>query len=450
MQNTQEKIVTYEEIQANPMLKWFFDKRDHSVDDEFYSQWKEYIKAIDLNSTLYIYMKSKFDINLSDKFDRKALQPLTMPQYLMLQFSFFSSEFFTQILEYISDQKHLNALLYYLAAYSPWIPQKAIIKEHYLKALDILKFLVSKGANVNAVFYADPNHTKVGYFQSIAAQFIYWGYYLEFCETLLELGADPNITNAWGENFLEEAYEYASNLTMAAIGREHKSVGIAKILLASGKMKMTNGEIRVGITQYDYFTKGTTTGLHIAVDLVATKKFATEERFTIRQGFAQCVKTLIEQGHNINAVARTHNALTGVDVETPLDRLMLNIDINEKMIKDKTDFLGEIVIFTSNPKRTEMERQRAQEDLEMYLSLREVLDEVEKYMRSKGAKSVLEILDTDEKRRAYQESFLTDEQEKLEHQRQLRAYARQFHKAYKEDPISLRGALERVEVKKIN
>lgn len=441
MQNTQEKIVTYEEIQANPMLRWFFDERDHSENDEYYSQWIEYIKAIDLDSTLYIYTKTKAHINFGEKFDRKAFQPLTMPQYLALQFSLFSREFFTQILAYISDQRQLNALLYYLAAYSPWISQKDCIEKHYLRALDLLKLFISKGANINAVFYSNPNNAKMGTFQSLAAKFLYWGYYVEFCETLLELGADPNITNVWGENFLEESYEYASNLTMAAIGRELKSMGIIRTLLERGKMKMIDGEIRVGITKFDYFDKGATTGLHIAINLISIRKFDGEERLEITRAFAQCVKALIEQGHHINAIARMDNALVGFELETPLDRLMLNINKNEEDIKNKSSVILGLA---------KWERQSRQEHLEFSLFLREVLGELEQYMRSKGAKSVLEILDTDQKRKAYQEGFLTREQEIKECQRRFRAYAREFHKAYKEAPLSLRGALERVEVKKIN
>ncbi|WP_289181701.1 hypothetical protein [Helicobacter japonicus] len=51
------------------MLRWFFDERDHSENDEYYSQWIEYIKAIDLDSTLYIYTKTKAHINFGEKFD---------------------------------------------------------------------------------------------------------------------------------------------------------------------------------------------------------------------------------------------------------------------------------------------------------------------------------------------------------------------------------------------
>ncbi len=49
MQNTQEKIVTYEEIQANPMLKWFFewysnDEIKRTAEDKFFKEWQEYVK----------------------------------------------------------------------------------------------------------------------------------------------------------------------------------------------------------------------------------------------------------------------------------------------------------------------------------------------------------------------------------------------------------------------
>lgn len=135
------------------------------------------------------------------------------------------------------------------------------------------------------------------------------------------------------------------------------------------------------------------------------------------------------------------NALVGFELETPLDRLMLNINKNEEDIKNKSSVILGLA---------KWERQSRQEHLEFSLFLREVLGELEQYMRSKGAKSVLEILDTDQKRKAYQEGFLTREQEIKECQRRFRAYAREFHKAYKEAPLSLRGALERVEVKKIN
>lgn len=49
MTHTQEKFVTYEEIQANPMLQWFFegfsnDEIKRTAEDEFFKEWQEYVK----------------------------------------------------------------------------------------------------------------------------------------------------------------------------------------------------------------------------------------------------------------------------------------------------------------------------------------------------------------------------------------------------------------------
>ncbi|EOJ1481744.1 hypothetical protein [Campylobacter coli] len=42
---TKEKIISYEEVQANPMLKWFFDREiKHSIKDKYYKEWQEYVK----------------------------------------------------------------------------------------------------------------------------------------------------------------------------------------------------------------------------------------------------------------------------------------------------------------------------------------------------------------------------------------------------------------------
>ncbi|EKA8494999.1 ankyrin repeat domain-containing protein, partial [Campylobacter coli] len=41
---TKEKIISYEEVQANPMLKWFFDREiKHSIKDKYYKEWQEFI-----------------------------------------------------------------------------------------------------------------------------------------------------------------------------------------------------------------------------------------------------------------------------------------------------------------------------------------------------------------------------------------------------------------------
>ncbi|EAH5730505.1 ankyrin repeat domain-containing protein, partial [Campylobacter coli] len=47
---TKEKIISYEEVQANPMLKWFFDREiKHSIKDKYYKEWQEFIHKEGIN-----------------------------------------------------------------------------------------------------------------------------------------------------------------------------------------------------------------------------------------------------------------------------------------------------------------------------------------------------------------------------------------------------------------
>ncbi|WP_337195413.1 hypothetical protein [Campylobacter sp. B0100352/1] len=54
---TKEKFISYEEVQANPMLKWFFYE-ECSVKDKYYQEWQEFVKKTDLN-TIYVIRDPK-------------------------------------------------------------------------------------------------------------------------------------------------------------------------------------------------------------------------------------------------------------------------------------------------------------------------------------------------------------------------------------------------------
>ncbi|TKX32366.1 hypothetical protein CQA76_04630, partial [Campylobacter aviculae] len=138
-----EKIISYEEVQANPMLKWFFYE-DCSVKDKYYQEWQEYVKKSDLN-TIYVIRDPKG----RDIYDLYPYERPSMASYLFGWHDLYDHEFHEFILQFIKDQKWLNFLL---ARISFTIDDE----DHHIvleKTKKIIKLLVDKGANINAYFY---------------------------------------------------------------------------------------------------------------------------------------------------------------------------------------------------------------------------------------------------------------------------------------------------------
>ncbi|WP_232364891.1 hypothetical protein [Campylobacter aviculae] len=104
---TKEKIISYEEFQANPMLQWFFDKKiKHSIKDKYYKEWQDFINKEGINVICIIEDPKGGDILELDLWDRRAiLDPL-------FHFAWsYDYEFFEFILQFVKDQTWLNFLL---------------------------------------------------------------------------------------------------------------------------------------------------------------------------------------------------------------------------------------------------------------------------------------------------------------------------------------------------
>ncbi|WP_300856759.1 ankyrin repeat domain-containing protein [uncultured Helicobacter sp.] len=236
MQNTQEKIVTYEEIQANPMLKWFFerfsnDEIKRTAEDEFFKEWQEYVKNEDMERVYFLEP-------LKGKDPREAILGSTycrtMAQFLFLgQFSY---EYYEFILQFIHDKKYLNLLLYDLYGCEMELED--------IKKLCLL--LVDKGANLNASFYQTLTHscwcqTLLHRYCSFVLNDTKQGRekQLEIVQFLLEFGADPNIKNSEEENMLHKA-----------IGYEEQK--LANLIIQSGKIKDINARTENNFKAFVY------------------------------------------------------------------------------------------------------------------------------------------------------------------------------------------------------
>ena len=262
MQNTQEKIVTYEEIQENTMLKWFFDSKiKHTAEDEFFKEWQEYVKNEDMERIYLLEpLEAKSVKNLHWR-DR-----LTMAQFIFLHPVYFSYEYYEFILQFIHDKKYLNILLYLLC----------ISKKNQLEEIKkVILLLVDKGANINTLFYYKMSYDHE--FEPLVFDLVSDYKYqdkkqkpkqLELLRFLLEIGADPNIKNIEGMNLLHYAVNTDSSF--------------AQVVIESGKIKDINE--RVDKYRTDIFCDET--ALHIAV---FDKQLST-------------IKALINAGADVNAI----------------------------------------------------------------------------------------------------------------------------------------------------
>ena len=275
MTHTQEKFVTYEEIQANPMLKWFFERFSNpeikrTAEDEFFKEWQEYVKNEDMERVYFLEPlkgKDPRDAILGNSYCR------TMAQFLFRgQFSY---EYYEFILQFIHDKKYLNILLYDLYGCKMELED---IKKLYL-------LLVDKGANLNASFYRTSTHHC--WYQTLlhrCCSFVLNNTkqgrekQLEIVQFLLELGADPNIKDSRGENMLHKA-----------IGFEEQK--LANLIIQSGKIKDMNARI----DKYKDATYYDDTALNIAV----------------HYSYSSTVKLLLEAGADASAI--NHNGKTPLD-----------------------------------------------------------------------------------------------------------------------------------------
>lgn len=266
MQNTQEKIVTYEEIQANPMLKWFFeglsnDEIKRTAEDKFFKEWQEYVKNENMERVYLLEpLEAKSVKNLHWR-DR-----LTMAQFIFLHPVYFSYEYYEFILQFIHDKKYLNILLYLLC-----ISKKNQLEE--VKKLFLL--LADKGANLNTLFYYKMSYDHK--FEPLVFNLVSDYEYrdkkqkpkqLEVLRFLLEIGADPNIKNIEGMNLLHYAVDTDSSF--------------AQVVIESGKIK----DINERVDKYRTDMYRDETALHIAV---FDKQLST-------------VKALINAGADVNAI----------------------------------------------------------------------------------------------------------------------------------------------------
>ena len=274
MQNTQEKIVTYEEIQANPMLKWFFERFSNpeikrTAEDEFFKEWQEYVKNEDMERVYFLEPlkgKDPRDAILGNTYCR------TMAQFLFRgQFSY---EYYEFILQFIHDKKYLNLLLYDLYYCKMELED---IKKLY-------SLLVDKGANLNASFYHTLTHSC--WYETLLHRFCLLDgktkqdreKKLEIVQFLLELGADPNIKDSSGENMLHKA-----------IGYEEQK--LANLIIQSGKIK----DINARIDKYKDAVYYDETALNIAV----------------HYSYSSTVKLLLEAGADASAI--NHHGKTPLD-----------------------------------------------------------------------------------------------------------------------------------------
>ncbi|WP_334095089.1 ankyrin repeat domain-containing protein [Helicobacter typhlonius] len=276
MTHTQEKFVTYEEIQANPMLQWFFegfsnDEIKRTAEDKFFKEWQEYVKNEDMERVYFLEP-------LKGKDPREAILDETAYCFTMAQFLFFrqfSYEYYEFILQFIHDKKYLNILLYDLYGCKMELED--------IKKLCLL--LVDKGANLNASFYHTLTHSC--WYQTLLHRYCSFVLnntkqgrekQLEIVQFLLELGADPNIKDSEGENMLHKA-----------IGNEEQK--LANLIIQSGKIKDMNARI----DKYKDATYYDDTALNIAVSSL----------------YSSTVKLLLEAGADASAINRLG--------KTPLD-----------------------------------------------------------------------------------------------------------------------------------
>ncbi|MFY4691547.1 ankyrin repeat domain-containing protein [Campylobacter jejuni] len=266
---TKEKIISYEEVQANPMLKWFFDREiKHSIKDKYYKEWQEYVKKIDLN-TMYIIKDPKG----KDIYDLYPIQRPTIAYYLFCLHKAYDHEFHEFILQFVKDQTWLNFLL---TCVSFEIDDDHI--DLLEKTKKIIKLLVDNGANINASFYDSNGQYKPLIFQVDPLGFASKterANKLELLHFLLELGADPNLKNSEGENLLHRFL----------LSEEQK---FANALIDSGKIKDINEIIE--------YNKGAIYYGESALILA------------VEECYSSTVKKLIEAGANVNVLDHFGNS----------------------------------------------------------------------------------------------------------------------------------------------
>lgn len=336
MENLQEeKVVYYEQIQANPMLRWFFffDKGDYTAESEYFKEWQEYVRQEDMYRVYLLKPLKEGEEAREVIREAERLVAPTMAQWVFLKDGVFSDEYREFILQFIHDKKYLNILLYWKYGVDDDTDVDKLKK--------IIQLLVDKGANLNASFYSNSN-LDMGSFETLLHRYCTFlsdsrqgkEKQLEIVQFLLDLGANPSIKDSSGKNVLHLAIDF----------EEQK---LANMIIKSGKIKDINARVDKykGATSYDE------TALNIAVDWL----------------YSSTVKLLIEAGADVNVINHLGN--------TPLDKCG---------------------------------KQSAT---------------IEKYLRKAGAKTLLEILGSEEKVKEYKERVWEEDkiefEKRDEHKRKL-------------------------------
>ncbi|TKX33744.1 hypothetical protein CQA75_06020 [Campylobacter taeniopygiae] len=267
-------VITNEkgEVQDNPMLEWFFDRREHSVKDEYYKEWQEYVKKADLNA---VYTIKEYNSEYT-----------SIAQHLFIRHDLYDDEFFEYALQFIKEQKWLNFLL--RCTTDRWIYDSLDLE----KNKRIIKLLVDKGANINAYFYSWPNNFQplIFFVRPFSSGKIENANRLKLLHFFLELGADPNLKNSEGENLLHEFI----------IGKNQKFINA---LIDSGKIKDINEAI-----------------IECGNETIRAGNSALIQ--AIMKGCSSTVKKLIKAGANVNVFYHTgYSALDLTEVETFFSRI---------------------------------------------------------------------------------------------------------------------------------
>ncbi|WP_212741798.1 ankyrin repeat domain-containing protein [Campylobacter taeniopygiae] len=266
--------ITYKQTRKNPMLKWFFDYDiKHSVKDEYYKEWQEYFSQ-NMENTYIIEA-----LNGKDEF--YPFSRVNMVQYLFIYYGSYDEEFFEFVLQFIHDKDLLNIFLSYISIL--W-GDKNIDLEH---TKNLVKLLISKGADINALVYDEDGDfcpllfktlptRKERYFKEIRQ------HKFEILKFLLELGADPNLKNSTGENFLHAAIRVSMK-------------DFINLILNSGKIKDINEKIEVN-KQHRYY---------------GCNALLLQARYNYYY-YCDTIKKLIDAGSEVNIIDQLYT-------KTPLD-----------------------------------------------------------------------------------------------------------------------------------
>ncbi len=283
MQNTQEKIVTYKEIQENTMLKWFFDKTTkHNPENKYFKDWQEYVRKEDIANTFYAYTENNKN-------------PRTMPQFLGGCYYVYTYEFFAHIVDFITDKKDINSLLCWLTA-----GFRSDKSNDYELLLSIMRLLVERGADINAIYYI--NEYK---YQPLFFHFVFRAPRL--LHHFLDIGANPNLRlYSYNE---DEVSGNLLHLVVSGVGIDfNQTLFLARELIESGKIDDINATDNRG-----------NSALHLAVQNLRDEIWECGETRYIVDTLGKVVIDLINAGANINSF--DDNSFYGKG-RTPLDCLL--------------------------------------------------------------------------------------------------------------------------------